>query len=635
MVAAAIAAAAEPRPDHPAEDLMAVSDLPRSSDLPAWMCDLRDRFLSTDTSQFVIHGNVHDLVLCANSVWSMPDFLDAFFEPSDKVVVHYDPGRGIWFPNDRHAARAATAWAVTGFLPASKISSRNSTSEAAQRLMARQVDKELGMERRPEVALAAIEHLLLHKTPVAVVVHYCELVAPDGHVSSLGFDDRTAAAQIHRWSLSDEFAKGDNLVLLMTSALPDLSRRITRNPRVGVLQVPLPTAIDRARFLAHTQPGLTPDRGEKLTRVTAGLQLRQIHDLMGSQRASQESVQESFGADARSVFKAQAAVDLPLEAIAERKKAILEQECHGLIEVIQPDHGFDVVGGMEPIKLALNRIAGHVSAGRTRQVPMGILFVGPMGTGKSFLAEAFAKESGLAAIKLKNFRDRWVGSTEANLEKVLNVIEGLGEILVIIDEGDRSLGGGGDSDGGTSSRVMARLKEFMSDPTHRGRIIFVMMTNRPDKLDVDMKRPGRFDLKIPFFPPQTSKERLLILKAVMRRHKIETDFEDAAILPVLEPLEGYAAADLEALALMAYDDVQTGYLPEGVEENPGHVTVEFMAQAVRDFMPTREAEMIAYMELLAVHEASNRRLLPPRFRDIGIGELNRLTAAARERALRR
>ncbi|MCB1093863.1 MAG: AAA family ATPase, partial [Verrucomicrobiae bacterium] len=197
--------------------------------------------------------------------------------------------------------------------------------------------------------------------------------------------------------------------------------------------------------------------------------------------------------------------------------AILEQECHGLIEVLEPDHGFDVVGGMEPIKGALSRIAGHVRAGRSRQVPMGILFVGPMGTGKSFLAEAFAKESGLAAVRLKNFRDKWVGSTEANLEKVLNVIEGLGEILVLVDEGDRSIGGGGDSDGGVNSRVIARLKEFMSDPTHRGRIIFVMMTNRPDKLDVDMKRPGRFDLKIPFFAPQNAAERLAILRAVFRR----------------------------------------------------------------------------------------------------------------------
>ena len=64
-----------------------------------------------------------------------------------------------------------------------------------------------------------------------------------------------------------------------------------------------------------------------------------------------------------------------------------------------------------------------------------------MSTGKTFITKAFAKESGLAAIQLKNFRDKWVGSTEANLEKVLDVITAIGEIIVIIDEGDRSLGG--------------------------------------------------------------------------------------------------------------------------------------------------------------------------------------------------
>ena len=190
---------------------------------------------------------------------------------------------------------------------------------------------------------------------------------------------------------------------------------------------------------------------------------------------------------------------MPLAEIAARKKEILEQECYGLIEVIEPGHGFDVVGGMEPVKDILNRVAAHVREGRRKQVPMGILFVGPMGTGKSFIAEAFAKESGLSAIKLKNFRDKWVGSTEANLEKVLNVVEALGEILVVIDEGDRSIGAGSGGDSGVGSRVIARLKEFMSDTSHRGHIIFVMMTNRPDKLDTDIKRPGRFDLKIPFF----------------------------------------------------------------------------------------------------------------------------------------
>ncbi|MCA9528162.1 MAG: hypothetical protein KC549_17870, partial [Myxococcales bacterium] len=251
-------------------------DLPRAADLPAWMGALRDRFLKTDTSQFVLHGNVHDLVYSGGRVWSMPGFLDAFFAPSDKLVVHYDPGRGIWFPDDRHAARAGTAWAATGFIASTKLTGgpRLSGEGAAQRVLARQVYAELGMERNPAIALAALEHLLLHSTPTAVIVHYAELVAPDGPASGLGFDDRTAAAQIHRWSLSDDFARGDNLVLLLTSALPDLARRITRNPRVGVLPVPMPGPLERASFLAHTQPGLTPERGEKLTRVTAGLQLR-------------------------------------------------------------------------------------------------------------------------------------------------------------------------------------------------------------------------------------------------------------------------------------------------------------------------------------------------------------------------
>ena len=74
-------------------------------------------------------------------------------------------------------------------------------------------------------------------------------------------------------------------------------------------------------------------------------------------------------------------------------------------------------------------------------------------------------------------------------------------------EGDRAFGNtDGDGDGGTSSRVIARIKEFMSDTSNRGRILFLVMTNRPDKLDVDLKRAGRLDRKIPFLYSQTPEE---------------------------------------------------------------------------------------------------------------------------------
>ncbi|MCB9534985.1 MAG: ATP-binding protein [Myxococcales bacterium] len=612
---------------------MTTPDLPRAPDLPGWMARLRDRYLQTDTGQFVLHGNVHDQVLCARRVWSMPAFLDAFFAPSEKLVVHYDPSRGIWFADDAQWAIAADVLVSEGFVSEAQIAPRGmDKTPAASR--AANLRILLRKERDPEVALELIEVLLERPgRPTAAIIHYADLIAPAGAIQSLNFGDRTAAARLHRWSLSEDIVRGDNVVLLLATTLADLSSRVTRNPRVGALKVPLPGDLDRARFLAHLQPGLGPERGELLTRETAGLQLRQIQDIVAPKLPPPPTTAEiEARAEARDVFEGPA--PLPIEQIAERKKEILEQECAGLVELIKPDHDFSHVGGMEPIKVALQRIADHVKAGRKAQVPMGVLLVGPMGTGKSFLAEAFARESGLSALRLTNFRDRWVGSTEANLEKVLTVIEGLGNILVMIDEGDRSIGGAGDSDGGVSSRVIARLKEFMSDPTHRGRIIFMMMTNRPDKLDTDMKRPGRFDMKIPFFSPQNAEERGAIVRAVLRRHRLEADLPDEALVPILKDLEGYAAADLEALVLMANDDLKSGLLPEGVDEPPPVITAPYLAQAAHDFLPTREVEMIDYMELLAVHEASNRRLLPPRFRNIEVDDLNarlRLARAALQR----
>jgi transitional endoplasmic reticulum ATPase len=146
-----------------------------------------------------------------------------------------------------------------------------------------------------------------------------------------------------------------------------------------------------------------------------------------------------------------------------------------------------------------------------------------------------------------------------------------------------------------------------------------------------MKRPGRFDLKIPFFSPQNSIERAAIVRAVLRRHRLAAELPDELLLPILDGLEGYAAADLEALVLLAYDDLQSGDLPAGVDAVPAGITAPFLARAAADFMPTRETDMVRYMELLAVHEASNRRLLPPRLRDIEVSELTAQLAEAREK----
>ena len=583
-----------------------VIDLRESTDVPAWVERFKSSYLQTSLGQFILHGNVHDLVFAHGRSWSLAQFFDQFFEPGGKLIVHYDPSRGISFPHDGHAARAGLSWVQSGFLAAESLMPRGPEHTSDARI-AEAVRTQLGIERNPDIALEALEHLLIDRElQVALVIHYAELIAPAGG-AGLSFSDRTAAARLHRWSLSDAITRGNNVVFMLVDSIAALSTRLARNPRVLTLKVSLPDQNLRTRFVTALKVDPKTKSGQTLARASAGLQLRQIEDLVQGTRARSGRF------------------SLSLDELLERKKQILEQECQGLIEIVQPHHDFSDVGGMTHLKSTLMRIAEHVLAGRRKQVPMGILCVGPMGTGKTFLAEAFAKESGLSAVKLKNFRDRWVGSTESNLEKVLNVIEALGEILVMIDEGDRSIGGAGDTDGGVNSRVIARLKEFMSDTSHRGRIIFMMMTNRPDKLDTDLKRPGRFDLKIPFFVPQSAEERALIMRAVMRRNTIPTRLNQEELVALLETATDYSAAELEAVTLLAYDDLMSDTLGDDTST----LTIKYLEQALLDFMPTRETKMIEYMEWLAVSEASNRRLLPDRFKAVTVGTLHDELARSR------
>ncbi len=280
--------------------------------------------------------------------------------------------------------------------------------------------------------------------------------------------------------------------------------------------------------------------------------------------------------------------------IAAQKRAIIERECAGLLEFIDAKHGFEVVGGMDEVKRELQTVAGHIREGRKNRVPMGFLFVGPMGTGKSFVAEAFAKESGLTTVKFGSFRSKWVGATEANLERILDVLSAMGQVIVVIDEVDRALGGSGEGDGGTGKprhRALERVHGRAQQP--RSLALSARMSNRPDLLDTDIKRAGRIDRKIPFFYPQTADEVLPVLAALIRRHQLALDFDLASQSAIYGHLSGYSNADIEGALLLAASRADSDQLP-------GKVSLDDFSKSVADYLPTRDMAMIGYMELLAV-----------------------------------
>jgi len=585
--------------------------------LPAWAEDLRRRYLRGEAAMFVLHGNVFDAVVHQQKSYMLSEFLtDVLFRDTRQTVATYNLATGIRFAR-REAGLA--------------------------------VDEALLATEKPR-ALAALERILVGSSKAAVILEYAEAIAPAGDPAFQADSDRGAIITLQRWSFLPEIDKGDNLALLVAENLSEVSPKIVSNPKVGVVDIPMPDLDARRAAARLADPRLSEKDVDRYAEITAGLKAVQIASILAPPPATEEKAaeREAFiagliggGAEATARAHKLAALTAGLandeirtllapgapgpaskafdpadrarkeadRLIARRKREILERECFGLVEFVEPEHGFEVVGGMDEVKKDLLVIAESIREGRTSRVPMGLLFTGPMGTGKTFVAEAFARECGLTTIKLKNFRSKWVGATEGNLEKILTVIKAIGQVVVIIDEGDRAFGNtDGEGDGGTSSRVIARIKEFMSDTSNRGRILFLVMTNRPDKLDVDLKRAGRLDRKIPFLYSQTPEEVEQVAAALIRKNRIKTTADLRAIRDGFSSkLVGYSNADVEAVLLMANDDAARA------DGGDAAVTADHMLRAAADYFPSRDQELLEYMELLAVFEASSRRLLPAKY----------------------
>ena len=549
--------------------------------LPGWLEELRARYLSGEASMFIVHGNLRDLHPYAGddgvlAYLPLRELLERFFARSRDVVVSYNVSEGVKCP-DRAFEKRLRAVISVG--------------------MALRGEGALGAwPTAPGDVLPLLEGLLTNAAQTsAVILDYVEAIVPMGDLGFMGEQDKANLVALQRWSSAPALLDSDNIVVLCAENLTDVHRRVLSSPQLATVNVPLPDEAARRAFLAQVdrEGARSEVSDEQLAKVTAGLSLVQIRGIFRQARQSAEPI--------------------TFRTVARRKKRVIEQECHGLVEFVDPSHGFADVGGMDRLKDDLMRVAKAIKDGHKARVPMGIIFVGPMGTGKTFMAEAFAAESGLTCLKFKNFREKWVGSTEGNLEKILQVVDGLGYVLLILDEADRSMGSASDGDGGTSSRVIARLKEFMSDTDHRGRVLMLMMTNRPDKLDTDLKRPGRFDVKIPFFFPESADERRKVLDALFRRNKV-TLAPDVSLDPVAAATQGYSAAELEAVALAA--------LGRMAEANQEQLTQDALDGATADVIPSRDTQMLAYMEMLAVFECSARRMLPDRFRDISTDDVH-------------
>jgi SpoVK/Ycf46/Vps4 family AAA+-type ATPase len=244
---------------------------------------------------------------------------------------------------------------------------------------------------------------------------------------------------------------------------------------------------------------------------------------------------------------------------------------------------------------------------------MGYLISGPVGTGKSFMVTAFAGEIGIPIVKFRNFRSKWQGVTEANLEKVLNICKAMAPVGVMIDEADAFLGNRNqEGDSGTSNRIFAQIASFMGNTEYRGKIIWFLITCRPDILPIDLKRQGRAEEHLALFYPETIEEKKHLFETLIR--KLNLRIQRVNIIELFRRYHfDFSGADLESILIRA----------KFLSAMHDHVfiTRDDLEQTIRDFVPPAYPYEIELQNLVAVLECTSREMLPKRFQSLNRDKL--------------
>jgi SpoVK/Ycf46/Vps4 family AAA+-type ATPase len=612
-------------------------------DLPAWAQEMRQVFKAGATSQFVLHGNVFDLVAAPDGRggrgWvSLGDFLvGTMFQPFD-VVIRYDRGRGLSIepPRPGRAAektaekeeKGAPArdpyWAVKEVQAFLKNVDALRGAPAAYDAVAEKVDRldyRNVLPRDPRRALELVDRILAFARQrtkvqdgkavhaplrVAVILDYAHFIVPQGDPIYVA-DLSQTLIQIQEWAANPDVASSFVATVLVAENLADLNRALVETPHNAKIRIDLPTAEEIRVFVTD----LVPDAAEfaKASEVS-----REVlaDKLVGLSRVSTRALVRRALTSGERITGAY---------LTRMKKELIEKEAAGRLEFLESTRTLDDVAGHDEAKAWLRQDAVLLRRGRTAAIPMGYLLTGRIGTGKTYLVECLAGEIGIPCVELKNFREKWVGATEGNLEKVFSILHALGQVIVFVDEADQMTGkrGGGDSDSGLSGRVYGMLAKEMSDTKNRGKIIWIFATSRPDLVEVDLKRQGRLDVHIPLFPPGDAAGRATLFAAMARKLRLQVPAEELPALPENDQIGGN---EMEGILVRALREHETA--TDAQERGAGQAMSlpEAIERAIAEFRPSAHVERLELMDLLAVKECTDTRFLPERFRTLSLAEVN-------------
>jgi AAA+ superfamily predicted ATPase len=527
---------------------------------PGWLAPVLERYQAGASHLFLLHGNVRDRHPFGPDYLPLAEGLRALLARRS-VVVSYDISTGLSFLDPAREKEFRRAIGLKGGpLP----------SDPTRALVL--LD-----------ALLASERLL--PGAVGIIIDYAHSLVPSGPTSAA---ERQHVTTLARWATEPRIAARRPLVFLVAPSAGEVSEEVFAGASgAEVVRVDKPDAESRAAFLRDRRESYSDLQWElspaELAADTGGLGLDQIEDILQRARGTKTPVSRPN--------------------IVARKIDLLKQEYAEVLEILEPKNDLSAVGGLEHATHELKEVAQIMRSGQTAAAPLGIVLMGPPGTGKSYLAECFAKECGMLCVRFKPLRQMYVGQSERNQEKAFAAIRALAPEVVLVDESDQAEGGSrdqGSGDSGVTERMRASAFNFWGDSSLRGKVLRIDITNRVDLIDAAMRRSGRTDLKIPILMPDEQARRQ-IFEVTVRKHKLQSTITDYA--PFAARTAGFTGSDIELAVTTAWRfALRAGATVLG----DSHIKA-----ALDDLIPTnRDQGTIDRMTLLALDECRNKRLLP-------------------------
>ncbi len=336
----------------------------------------------------------------------------------------------------------------------------------------------------------------------------------------------------------------------------DVAQRYARSRSTLVLtgsSLRLPPEIDHQAVHLHLRlPGVDELRGvvssvirsvREKNRVTIALSQDDMQGLLSALRGM--TLNQARQTVAYAILEDRKLTADDIRTVIERKAQKIHES--GLLEYFPAEDNAYELGGFGRLKRWLERARLGFSPEAAKlnlTPPRGILIVGVQGCGKSLAAKVIARQWKQPLIKLEAGRlyDKFVGESEKNLRKAIELAESMGPVTLWLDEIEKAFvaGGGESNDGGLSRRILGAFLTWLQEK--RAEVFVVATANDVFGLPPELLRKGRFD-EIFFVDLPDEMERRTIFEIHLRHRRqdpMKFELDDLSMAT-----DGFSGAEIE------------------------------------------------------------------------------------------